>query len=77
MSVHKSQGSEFQHVFMLLPDGAEVFGREVLYTAATRSKQKLTIWGENNTIEETLKNVSKRVSGINKMRSINKSGNNI
>jgi exodeoxyribonuclease V alpha subunit len=77
MSVHKSQGSEFQHVFMLLPDGAEVFGREVLYTAATRAKQQLSIWGENHTIEETLKNVSERVSGIKKMGSRNKFGNNI
>lgn len=64
MSVHKSQGSEFQHVLLILPEGSEVFGREVLYTAATRAKRQLTIWTEHHTVEETLKKVSERVSGI-------------
>lgn len=64
MSIHKSQGSEFEHVCMLLPEGSERFGREVLYTAATRAKKELTVWSSNDTIEITLKNTSERVSGI-------------
>lgn len=64
LSVHKSQGSEFDHVIMLLPKGAEIFGREVLYTALTRAKKKLEIWGSNKTLQETIERRSQRLSGI-------------
>lgn len=64
MSVHKSQGSEFGHVLLLMPPGAEVFGREVLYTAVTRAKQKLEIWGPDEVLEATIKKKSHRLSGI-------------
>lgn len=43
MSVHKSQGSEFEEVVAILPDGSEQFGKELLYTAATRCKKKFTL----------------------------------
>ncbi|MEM1282990.1 MAG: exodeoxyribonuclease V subunit alpha [Chlamydiota bacterium] len=64
MSIHKSQGSEFEHVCLLLPQGSEIFGREVLYTAATRAKKQLTVWSDDNTIEKTLQHTSERISGI-------------
>src|SRR5262249_11532711 len=38
LSVHKSQGSEFERVLLLLPEGSEIFGREVLYTGVTRAR---------------------------------------
>lgn len=64
MSVHKSQGSEFDHVVMLAPKGTEFFGREVFYTAATRARQKLDVWGEEEILALTLANQSLRLSGI-------------
>ncbi|MDD2881356.1 MAG: exodeoxyribonuclease V subunit alpha [Rhodoferax sp.] len=44
MTVHKSQGSEFDHVALLLPDRiAPVLTRELLYTGITRAKKCLTL----------------------------------
>lgn len=64
LSVHKSQGSEFGRVALLLPEGAEVFGRQVLYTAVTRAKRELRILGEESVLLKTLKGVQRRVSGM-------------
>ncbi len=44
MTVHKSQGSEFAHVCLVLPDKAvAVLTRELLYTGITRAKTRLTL----------------------------------
>ncbi|MCI5051643.1 MAG: AAA family ATPase [Simkaniaceae bacterium] len=43
LTVHKSQGSEFDEVELILPEGSERFGRELLYTAVTRCRHSLTI----------------------------------
>lgn len=44
MTVHKSQGSEFDHVALVLPDkAAPVLTRELLYTGITRAKARLTL----------------------------------
>ena len=44
MTVHKSQGSEFEHVCLVLPErGVAVLTRELLYTGMTRAKQRLTL----------------------------------
>lgn len=64
LSVHKSQGSEFNRVFLLLPEGSENFGREVFYTAATRAKQKLEVWGSDAVISQTVAAQSLRLSGL-------------
>lgn len=64
ISIHKSQGSEFDHVVMLVPPGSEIFGKEVFYTAATRAKKRLEIWGDEGVIEKTLSEKSRRLSGI-------------
>jgi exodeoxyribonuclease V alpha subunit len=64
LSVHKSQGSEFEHVLMLVPPGSEFFGREVFYTAATRARQKLDVWGSKQVIVDTLARQSRRLSGF-------------
>ncbi len=50
LSVHKSQGSEFGEVVLLLPEGSERFGRKMLYTAITRAKKKLTIYAARATL---------------------------
>lgn len=44
MTVHKSQGSEFNHVAMVLPDVASrVLTRELIYTGITRAKENFSL----------------------------------
>jgi hypothetical protein len=43
ITVHKAQGSDFEIVFMILPQKARTFSRELLYTGLTRSRQKLVL----------------------------------
>ena len=46
MTVHKAQGSEFDHVALVLPsDDIPLNTREILYTALTRSRTSVTIIG--------------------------------
>jgi exodeoxyribonuclease V alpha subunit len=46
MTVHKSQGSEFGHVLMILPgELSRVMSRELVYTGITRARQSVEIWG--------------------------------
>lgn len=64
LSVHKSQGSEFDHVLLIMPDGAERFGREVLYTAATRARKKLEVCGSDAVLRAAMERKTCRLSGI-------------
>lgn len=64
LSVHKSQGSEFDHVVLVLPEGSELFGREVLYTAVTRARKSLEIYGADTVIQKTVENQGLRLSGL-------------
>ncbi len=43
ISIHKSQGSEYEEVLVILPEGAEIFGRELIYTGVTRAKNRVEI----------------------------------
>lgn len=56
LSVHKSQGSEFDAVAILLPPGSERFGKKMLYTAITRAKRAVEVWST----EEVLRGVVER-----------------
>lgn len=51
ITVHKAQGSEFPKVFMILPKQAGTLCRELLYTALTRHKEKLVIFGQGSPLE--------------------------
>lgn len=64
LSVHKSQGSEFDHVVLLLPEGSEVFGRAALYTGATRAKKHLEIISRPSIVKGMLERQSFRRSGL-------------
>ncbi len=64
LSVHKSQGSEYERILLLVPRGSEVFGREVLYTAATRAKKGVEIDGDAETIRQALRKSSRKASGL-------------
>lgn len=43
LTVHKAQGSEFQHVFVVLPKGTRFLSRELVYTALTRARKRLIL----------------------------------
>lgn len=64
LSVHKSQGSEFDEVLLLMPEGAERFGRELLYTAITRAKKRIAIWCSGSVLDKTLAHSAKRLSTL-------------
>lgn len=64
LSVHKAQGSEFDRVILVLPEGAEIFGREVFYTAVTRAKKSIAIYASDSVLIKTVKGEGARVSGI-------------
>jgi exodeoxyribonuclease V alpha subunit len=63
-SVHKSQGSEFEEVIILVPKGSEKFGREMLYTAITRAKHSVKIVAEKQTLEAMVSKSQAKHSGL-------------
>ena len=66
MTVHKSQGSEFAHVAMVLPDKpVAALTRELLYTGITRAKHWFSlIEPRQGVFEEALRRKVKRLSGL-------------
>ena len=66
MTVHKSQGSEFRDVAIVLPPDAEskLLTREILYTGITRTKNMVFLFGSDKAVEKSCKNVAMRVTGF-------------
>jgi exodeoxyribonuclease V alpha subunit len=65
MTVHKSQGSEFEDVVLILPDrDYPLLTRELFYTAITRARQSISVWGSEDVICNTLKRKIERTSGL-------------
>ncbi|MGQ9843078.1 MAG: exodeoxyribonuclease V subunit alpha [Spirochaetota bacterium] len=72
ITVHKSQGSEFEHVVLILPhidmssnEHWKMFlTRELLYTAVTRARCKLTILGNKSIVQYMVNNPTMRTSGL-------------
>jgi ATP-dependent exoDNAse (exonuclease V) alpha subunit len=65
MTVHKSQGSEFNEMLLILPaEKNRVLTRELLYTAVTRARERLSIVANATVIASTIEAVTKRVSGL-------------
>ena len=56
LTVHKSQGSEFEDVLLVFPKTSSVFGKELLYTAVTRTRRGLNILGSDKTIKDLVAN---------------------
>lgn len=54
LSVHKSQGSEYDEVTLLLPERSERFGRKMLYTAITRARKRFVLFASVETIRLAL-----------------------
>ena len=65
MTIHKSQGSEFDEVLMVLPNTAKgLLTRELVYTGLTRARKALSIYYEPDTLMEALQRSVKRCSGL-------------
>lgn len=65
MTVHKSQGSEFDRVLLLLPDrDSPVLTRELLYTGITRARKSVEIWGRIPVFEQAVSRRTQRASGL-------------
>ncbi|MDQ6731860.1 MAG: exodeoxyribonuclease V subunit alpha, partial [Actinomycetota bacterium] len=65
MTIHKSQGSQFQAAAVLLPEpGSRLLTRELLYTAATRARRRLIIAGTEAAIRGAVERPVARASGL-------------
>ena len=68
MSIHKSQGSEFNEVMVLLPrQDNRVLTRELLYTAVTRARKKVTIVADQEIFALAVSRQVRRASGLKTM----------
>lgn len=65
MTVHKSQGSEFSRVVFILPDrDTPLLTRELVYTAVTRARDNVEIWGKRDVFSAALGRRIERSSGL-------------
>lgn len=65
MTVHKSQGSEFAEVLVLLPaQRSRVLSRELLYTAVTRARQRVWLAGGAPVVAAAIASNTRRSSGL-------------
>jgi exodeoxyribonuclease V alpha subunit len=65
MTIHKSQGTEFERVLLVLPEGdARVLTRELLYTGVTRARKRVDLWAGMDALTAALSRRIDRVSGL-------------
>ena len=65
MTIHKSQGSEFDRVLLILPDReSPVLTRELLYTGITRARESVHIWGTEGVFGMAVSRPTRRTSGL-------------
>ena len=65
MTVHKSQGSEYETVHLVLPNReSKVLSRELIYTAVTRARRQIVIWGPEQVLVASIRRKIERSSGL-------------
>lgn len=65
LTVHKSQGSEFAEVLLILPDrDSPVLTRELIYTAITRARTGAEVWGNEEVFLRGVQRRIERSSGL-------------
>jgi exodeoxyribonuclease V alpha subunit len=65
MTVHKSQGSEFDNVLLILPDKeSPVLTRELIYTGLTRARSRVEIWFQESVLRAAIARTIQRGSGL-------------
>jgi exodeoxyribonuclease V alpha subunit len=75
-TIHKSQGSEYDHIAIIMPDNSDnrILSRQLLYTAITRAKESIALYSSMDVLKSAItKNVSK-ATGITQ-RLIDSNGN--
>ena len=64
-TVHKAQGSDYDHVVLVLPEAdSAILTRELLYTAVTRARDRVTIIGDSEILREGIQRRVRRMSGL-------------
>ena len=65
MTVHKSQGSEFNHAALILPSQlSPVVTRELIYTAITRARNRLSLYTDERVLVQAIATRTERRSGL-------------
>jgi exodeoxyribonuclease V alpha subunit len=65
LTIHKSQGSEYQHAVVVLPEHfSRIVTRELVYTAVTRAIKKVTLVCPRNVLEAAVKKPIRRATGL-------------
>ncbi|KNC11950.1 exonuclease V subunit alpha [Klebsiella sp. RIT-PI-d] len=65
MTVHKSQGSEFDHAALILPaQSVPLVTRELVYTAITRARQRLSLYADDKLLAQAVVTRTERRSGL-------------
>ena len=66
MTIHQSQGSQFEHVAVLLPNdaGNPLCSRELFYTGVTRAQKEAAVFGTLTSIERSVLTRTERASGL-------------
>jgi exodeoxyribonuclease V alpha subunit len=65
LTVHKSQGSEFDHAVLVLPGSASrVLSRELVYTAVTRARRAVQVIGSRAVLSQAIATPTQRDSGL-------------
>ncbi|HRI16765.1 MAG TPA: ATP-binding domain-containing protein, partial [Verrucomicrobiota bacterium] len=65
LTVHKSQGSEFEEVLLVLPDrSSRVLTRELIYTGLTRARKRTEVWYDTAVFREAVARRTVRSSGL-------------
>lgn len=65
MTVHKSQGSEFDHTLLILPlKSNPILTKELIYTAITRAKTQFTLFGNEAIWKQSVRTEIERQSGL-------------
>lgn len=68
MTVHKSQGSEFEHTFLVLPmELNPILTKELVYTGVTRAKNQLTIFSHEQSWRWAVNHATQRRSGLGQL----------
>ncbi|WP_234495360.1 exodeoxyribonuclease V subunit alpha [Vibrio maritimus] len=65
MTIHKSQGSEFAHTFMILPaDFSPLLTKELIYTGITRAKSRFSLVADGKVVGKGIRHKTLRHSGL-------------
>lgn len=65
LTVHKSQGSEFEHAVLMLPSTfSRVLSRELVYTAITRARERVEVIGARAVLAQAIATPTQRDSGL-------------